>query len=106
MFRGAKDDEDIGGNDGFRVPFFVLDEEIALHIHNGALLEVRTESLHSIHQGLTLKVTFSHRLPVLAGVVDVRFEGTAGDGHGETPRRNGGYKTITPTMRRSIARPR
>ena len=50
-------------------------------------------------------VTFSHRLTVLAGVVDVRSEGTAGDGYGETPRRNEGYKTIIPTMSRSIARP-
>src|SRR4029453_5863803 len=62
------------------------------------------ESLYSIRQGLALEVTFSHRLTVLTGVVNVRFRGTAGDGHGETPRRNEGYKTITPTMSCSIAR--
>src|SRR6266446_1325447 len=106
VFRGSKDDEDIRSNDGFRVTFFVVDEEIARHIHIGVLLEVRTESLHGIRQGLTLEVTFSHRLTILTGIVDVRSGGTAGDGHGETPHRNEGYKTITPTMQRSIACPR
>jgi hypothetical protein len=106
VLRGSKDDEDIRGDDGFRVPFFVVDEEIARHIHIGALLEICAESLYSIRQGRALEVTFSHRLTVLTGVVNVRFRGTAGDGHGETPRRNEGYKTITATMSRSIARPR
>ena len=85
-----KDDEDIRRQDSARIPFFIVEKQVASNVHVVAPLKVRAQCINGIDEGSELKVAFCHGETVRIWVMDLSCGRCYGESHRKIPQHHRG----------------